>query len=86
MTRGAEWVTAILRLTGDLRAAWTDRQCEIVRIRRTTPLQKDVAERLGVSPSVVCEVLRAARHDAIQEAEEAARVILDRLIASGDGR
>lgn len=62
---------AILRLTGDIRAGWTDRQLEVIRMRRTWPLQKDVARELGVSPSVVSEVLRAARHDAVSNAEDA---------------
>jgi hypothetical protein len=76
-----ETVRAILRLTGEIRAAWTDRQREIVRRRRDRPLQKDVARELGVSPSVVSEVLSAARHDAVLEAEHAVVVLLNRALS-----
>lgn len=75
---------SILRLTGDIRGAWTDRQREIVRMRRTMPLQKDVAQKLDVSPSVVSEVLRAARHDAVLEAEEAVVVLINRTASPQD--
>ncbi|MBZ0266598.1 hypothetical protein K8I85_00445, partial [bacterium] len=77
---------AILRLSGDIRAGWTDRQVEVIRQRRTTPLQKDVAQRLGVSPSVISEVLRAARHDAVREAEHAVEVLLNRAASPGSFR
>jgi hypothetical protein len=73
-----EAANSILRLTGDIRVAWTDRQAEVIRVRRTWPLQKDVARELGVSESVVSEVLQAARHDAVQEAEEALVLLLNR--------
>jgi hypothetical protein len=69
---------SILRLTGDIRAGWTDRQFQVIRVRRTLPLQKDVARELDVSPSVISEVLSTARHDAVCEAEEAVVVLLNR--------
>lgn len=68
---------SILRLTGDIRSGWSDRQLEVIRVRRKLPLQKDVAKHLKVSPSVVSEVLRAARHDAVLEAEETVVEILN---------
>ena len=72
-----EAINALLRLAGDLRGSWTDRQQEVVRLTRGADYRKDVAQQLGVSPSVVTEVLGAARYDAIHEAEEAVRLLLD---------
>jgi predicted transcriptional regulator len=74
---------SILRLAGDIRASWTDRQVEVIRKRRTLPrkLQKDLAQELGVSPSVVSEVLRAARYEAVREAEEVVVILLNRAAA-----
>jgi SatD family (SatD) len=73
---------AILRLTGEIRAGWTDRQIQVMRrfpvAAAASPLQKDVAEELGVSPSVISEMLRAARRDAVREAEHAVAVMLNR--------
>jgi hypothetical protein len=71
---------AILRVTGSIRESWTERQKEIIRVRRRTPLQKDVARKLKVSPSVISEALSAARHDAILEADGAVAAILDRIV------
>lgn len=73
-----EAANAILRLTGDIRATWTDRQLEMIRRRRRFPVQKDIAQQLAVSPSVVSEVLKAARHDAIQGAEHVVASLLNR--------
>jgi hypothetical protein len=69
---------AILRLTGSIRAAWTDRQREVVRVLRRAPSQKSVAEELDVSPSVVSEVLKAARHDAVVDAEHVVEILINR--------
>jgi hypothetical protein len=79
----AKAANAILRLTGKIRDGWTLRQKEIVRIRRGTPLQKDVARKLKVSPSVISEALSAAQHDAVLEAEAALAAILDRIVIQG---
>lgn len=68
---------ALLRLIGEVRGAWTDRQAEVVRLARTATYRKDVAARLDVSPSVVTEVLGAARFDAILEAERAVALLVD---------
>ncbi len=70
-------VNSILRLTGDLRDGWTDRQREIIRAHRTVPLQKKVAHLLGVSPSVISAALKSARYDAILEAERTAIMLLN---------
>jgi hypothetical protein len=80
----AKTANAILRLTGSIRESWTDRQKEIVRMRRRTPLQKDVARKLKVFPSVISEALSAARHDAVLEAEDAVAMILDRAVKTGE--
>lgn len=79
----AEIANAILRLTGSIRESWTERQKEIIRVRRKIPLQKDVARMLKVSPSVISEALSAARHDAILEADHAVALILDRVVKEG---
>ncbi|HET9886043.1 MAG TPA: SatD family protein [bacterium] len=73
---------AILRIAGSIRESWTERQKEIIRVRRKTPLQKDVARKLKVSPSVISEALSAARHDAILETDAAVAAILDRVAKS----
>jgi hypothetical protein len=71
-------MNSLLRLTGSLRASWTPRQGEIIRELRTTPLQKDVARSLGVTPPVISAALKSARFDAIREAEEAVELLLNR--------
>lgn len=78
-----EAVNALLRLAGDLRRDWTERQREVVALLRTAEYRKDVAHQLGVSPSVVTEVLGAARYDAITEAERAVVALLDRELGAG---
>jgi hypothetical protein len=71
-------VNSVLRLTGDIRRGWTDRQLEIIKVRRNLPVQRDVARKLRVSPSVVSEALQSARHDAVREAEHQVGILLDR--------
>jgi hypothetical protein len=73
-------INSILRLTGEIRAGWTDRQVEVVRARRTRPLQKDIAHDLGVHPSVISGILSAAQHDAVCEAEDAVAALLNRAV------
>lgn len=75
---------AILWLTGSIRAAWTDRQLEVVRALRSLPLQKTVAERLDVSPSVVSEVLKAARHDSVRGSEHVVEILINRAAVPED--
>ena len=64
-----------LELLGTLRDGWTDKQARYVLGARDA-LQKDVAERYGVSPSVVSESLKAAHLSAMLRGEEAARALL----------
>jgi hypothetical protein len=78
-------VNALLRLAGDLRRDWTDRQREVVALLQTAEYRKDVARKLGVSPSVVTEVLGAARYDAINEAERAASALLAHELGAPKG-
>ncbi len=70
-------INALLRLEGEIRRTWTSRQLEIVRLTRTIPRRKDIAEKIQVSPSVVSEALKAARHDAVWEAEERVKTLID---------
>lgn len=74
-------INALWRVAADLRAGWTDRQREVIARMRHARYRKDVAHELGVSPSVVTEVLAAARYDAVIEAETAATALLARELA-----
>jgi hypothetical protein len=71
-------LSALFGLMGAIRSRWTEKQAGYAREAREG-LQKDVAERAGVSPSVVSESLKAARFDAVLEGAEAARRILERF-------
>jgi hypothetical protein len=66
---------ALFELMGQIRAGWTRKQAAYSAAARSR-LQKDVAEAFGVSPSVVSESLKAARHDSLERGEEAARRLL----------
>jgi hypothetical protein len=59
-------------LMGVIRAGWTAKQRVYAAEKRLLELQKDLAERHNVSPSVVSESLKAANFEAIQRAEQAA--------------
>lgn len=69
-------LSALFRLMGAVREGWTDTQARYVRSVRGR-LQKEVAERYDVSPSVVSESLKAARYRDLVEGEGAARALLD---------
>jgi hypothetical protein len=60
-----------------VRDSWTGRQAEIVARVRVSTTQREAAASLGVSPSVVCEALAAARYRAVLAAEESARQLLE---------
>jgi hypothetical protein len=62
-------LSALFRLLGVVRARWTEKQAGYVAAARTQ-IQKEVAERFGVSPSVVSESLKAAAFDAVREGED----------------
>lgn len=76
-------VSALFRLMGAVRGGWTETQARYVRTVRGR-LQKEVAERFDVSPSVVSESLKAARYRELAEAEEAARALLARFGAGAE--
>lgn len=76
-------LSALFRLMGAVREGWTDTQARYVRTARGR-LQKEVAERFDVSPSVVSESLKAARYRDMLAAEEAARALLARFGAGGE--
>jgi hypothetical protein len=69
---------ALFELMGQIRSGWTRKQAAYSAAARTR-LQKEVAEAFGVSPSVVSESLKAARHDSLARGEEAARRLLSVL-------
>jgi hypothetical protein len=78
-----EVANALLRLAGDIRRGWTDRQAEVIQTYERRGVQKDVAEELSVSPSVISEVLHAARHDSVLQAEAAIATVLDWTMGHG---
>jgi hypothetical protein len=78
-----EVANALLRLAGDIRRGWTDRQAEVIRTYERRGVQKDVAEELSVSPSVISEVLHAARYDSVLQAEAAIATVLDWTMGYG---
>lgn len=67
----------LFALLDAVRDGWTERQAEIVARTRTSTTQREAAARLGVSPSVVCEALAAARYRAVLAAEESARRLFE---------
>lgn len=76
-------LSALFRLVGAVREGWTETQARYARAVRGR-LQKEVAERFDVSPSVVSESLKAARFRELVEAEAAARALLARFGAGGE--
>jgi hypothetical protein len=58
-------------LMGAIRAGWTAKQRVYAGEKRQLELQKDLAQRHNVSPSVVSESLKAASFEAIQRGEYA---------------
>lgn len=67
---------SLFGLMGAVRSRWTDVQARYAREVRGR-LQREVAERLGVSEPAVSKGLSAARFAALVEAERAARALLD---------
>ena len=72
-----EGTNALLRLSGDIRRNWTARQKKVIERMTYHSRQKDLADELDVVPSVVSEVLSAARYDAVQQADEAVTLLID---------
>lgn len=58
----------VLVLYRDMQA-WTERQCEVVRLYREHGRQSEVAKRLGISQQSVSSSLTAARWRTLQDAE-----------------
>lgn len=67
--------TAIGELLGEIRASWTDRRAQIVGLARGRR-QKDVADELNLSKSVVSEALKAARYDVVLRNEQRLQSLL----------
>jgi len=68
-------ISALFRLMDEIRSRWKDRQVTYVREARTD-LQKNVAARLGVTPSTVSESLKAAGYSALLQGESALEDLL----------
>lgn len=73
-----EVLTALFDLIGAVRSRWKGRQARYSAAARGR-LQKDVAEEMGVSRSVISESLKSARHESVLRAEAAAARLLERL-------
>lgn len=89
--RVAGFGDALDRSAGDLfdvvaaiREDWTDRQTEFARAFRELGLQKDVAARFEVSPSVVSESLKRAHVHRIMAAETSLARLLQHRLAEID--
>ena len=79
---GGPILDGLLALLGQQRAGWTAKQTQTVAAARGR-LQKDVAEELGVQPSVVSERLKAAGFDACMAGERSAELLLAQLGSAG---
>lgn len=73
-----EVLASLFELCEQIRGGWTERQAETVRAARALK-GKEVAERFGVSPSVVSESLKAASFRPLVRAEAAMAELLDRF-------
>lgn len=67
---------SLFGLMGAVRSRWTDVQARYAREVRGR-LQREVAERLGVSEPAVSKGLTAARFSAVEDAERSARAFLE---------
>ena len=65
----------VFDLLGLLRSGWTEKQAAYVAAAREQ-LQKDVARKFGVSPSVVSESLKSAHFDHVRRAEDTLSMLL----------
>jgi len=81
-----EVLDALFTLMATIRDQWTAKQGELSHRMRAVggegedlKSQSDLARHLCVSPSVVSETLKAARHWALVEGENAARHLLEKL-------
>lgn len=76
-------LTALFTLMSAIRARWTDKQLAYARAARRMP-QKRVAKELGVSPSTVSESLKASSFAALEQGEEAAKLLLRQFGSRGE--
>lgn len=79
---GAPWDeawSAGFRLVGHVRARWTRRQLQVIRMMRRGLSQKDVAGQLRVSTGTVCTILKTAHWSTVQQWERATLNQLDGL-------
>ncbi|MFW6174434.1 MAG: SatD family protein [Chloroflexota bacterium] len=75
---------ALFGLMDAVRSGWTEKQAAYSRDARRM-MQKDVAARHGVRPSVVSESLKASSHAAVIAGEQAARALLSSHAVQGSG-
>jgi hypothetical protein len=62
-----------------IREGWTSRQRQALAVRRQEKLQKDAARRLGLDPSTMSKMLKAAHYHEYMEIEQAFRELLQRF-------
>ena len=67
---------ALFELMGAIRRDWATAQWVYTHVRRHVELQKDVAQQLQVTGSVVSQSLKAAHYEAVLRGEDAARAVL----------
>lgn len=72
----------LARLVDRLRTDLTDAQVEAVELARRGTTQREIAERLGVTPQAVSQRLAAAGWEALREGEEALEILLRRWAVS----
>ncbi len=73
---------SLFELMGAIRRGWANMQGIYAYWMRRLGVQKAVAERMSVSPSVVSESLRAAHYEAILRGEQAAKRLLGRALGT----
>jgi hypothetical protein len=69
-------INSMFELMNAMRRRWTEKQKQTVSLMRKLTMQKEVAETLGVVPSVVSETLNAAHYRAIIDSEHAMELLL----------
>ncbi len=75
-TDGGKILNGLFSLIGAVHAGWTAKQAQTVALTRRAQTRKEVAEDLGVVPSVVSEALAAALFTPVLEAERGLVVAL----------
>lgn len=78
---GAPWIDSLAELLAIERGSWTEKQALTVALARAGRTQAEIAEQLGVSPSVISERLKAAHAEPCWRAEEALAGALEDLDA-----